>query len=58
MKRKKIMTPNKSHQSDKPSSGGAHPPRIPNAETRAAMDELRDGKGVKFKDVSELFKSI
>ncbi|HAL83153.1 MAG TPA: hypothetical protein DCO83_13755 [Mucilaginibacter sp.] len=31
---------------------------IPNAETIAAMDELKAGKGKKFKNVDELFNSI
>ena len=31
---------------------------VPNAETIAAMDELRTGKGKKFKDVKALFDSI
>jgi len=31
---------------------------IPNAETIAAMDELKAGKGKKFKNVEELFNSI
>ncbi len=31
---------------------------IPNAETIAAMDELKAGKGKKFRNVEELFKSI
>ena len=31
---------------------------IPNAETTAAMDELKAGKGKKFDSVDELFKSI
>ena len=30
----------------------------PNKETIAAMDELKMGKGVKFQNVEELFKSI
>lgn len=30
----------------------------PNAETIAAMNELKAGKGKKFKSVDELFKSI
>lgn len=30
----------------------------PNAETRAAMDELKAGKGKKFKSVEDLFKSV
>ena len=30
----------------------------PNADTIAAMDELKAGKGKKFKSVEELFKSI
>ncbi|MFS2189446.1 hypothetical protein ACCC92_22410 [Mucilaginibacter sp. Mucisp84] len=32
--------------------------KTPNAETIAAMDELKAGKGKKFKRVDELFKSI
>jgi hypothetical protein len=32
--------------------------KIPNVETIAAMDELKAGKGRKFKNVEELFKSI
>lgn len=32
--------------------------KTPNAETIAAMDELKAGKGKKFKSVDELFKSI
>jgi hypothetical protein len=31
---------------------------VPNAETRAAMDELKAGKGKKFKSVEDLFNSI
>jgi len=31
---------------------------IPNAETIAAMDELKAGKGKKFASVDELFNSI
>jgi hypothetical protein len=31
---------------------------IPNADTIAAMDELKAGKGKKFKSVEELFNSI
>jgi hypothetical protein len=31
---------------------------IPNADTIAAMDELKGGKGRKFKNVEELFNSI
>ena len=31
---------------------------IPNADTIAAMDELKAGKGKKFKSVEDLFKSI
>ncbi len=31
---------------------------IPNADTIAAMDELKAGKGKKFKNVEELFSSI
>ncbi|MDB5088714.1 MAG: hypothetical protein JWR09_2708 [Mucilaginibacter sp.] len=30
----------------------------PNADTKAAMDELKAGKGKTFKSVEELFKSI
>ena len=30
----------------------------PNAKTIAAMDELKAGKGKRFKDVDELFNSI
>lgn len=30
----------------------------PNADTIAAMDELKAGKGTKFKSVEDLFKSI
>jgi antitoxin component of RelBE/YafQ-DinJ toxin-antitoxin module len=30
----------------------------PNADTIAAMDELKSGKGKKFKNVEELFNSI
>ncbi len=32
--------------------------KTPNAETIAAMDELKAGKGKKFKSVDELFKNI
>lgn len=32
--------------------------KIPNAATIAAMDELKQGKGKKFKSVEALFKSI
>jgi len=32
--------------------------KVPNADTIAAMDELKAGKGKKFKNVKELFKSI
>ncbi len=32
--------------------------KVPNADTVAAMDELKAGKGKKFKNVEELFKSI
>ena len=32
--------------------------KVPNADTIAAMDELKAGKGKKFKNVEELFKSI
>lgn len=32
--------------------------KIPNAETVAAMDELKAGKGTKFNSVEELFNSI
>ena len=32
--------------------------KVPNAETAAAMDELKAGKGRKFKNVEELFSSI
>jgi hypothetical protein len=31
---------------------------IPNADTKAAMDELKAGKGKAFKSVEKLFKSI
>lgn len=31
---------------------------MPNADTIAAMDELKAGKGKKFKNVEELFNSI
>jgi len=31
---------------------------IPNADTKAAMDELKAGKGTKFNSVEELFNSI
>jgi hypothetical protein len=31
---------------------------IPNADTIAAMDELKTGKGKKFKNVEDLFNSI
>ena len=31
---------------------------VPNADTIAAMTELRAGKGKKFKSVDELFRSI
>lgn len=31
---------------------------VPNAETIAAMNELKAGKGKKFKTVTELFNSI
>jgi antitoxin component of RelBE/YafQ-DinJ toxin-antitoxin module len=31
---------------------------IPNADTTAAMDELKAGKGKRFKNVEELFSSI
>ncbi len=30
----------------------------PNADTISAMDELKAGKGIKFKSVNELFNSI
>lgn len=30
----------------------------PNADTKAAMDELKAGKGKKFKNVEDLFNSI
>jgi hypothetical protein len=32
--------------------------RVPNKETIRAMKELKSGKGVKFNNVDELFKSI
>jgi len=32
--------------------------KTPNAETIAAMDELKAGKGKKFKNVDDLFNSI
>jgi hypothetical protein len=32
--------------------------KVPNADTIAAMNELKAGKGKKFKNVEELFKSI
>jgi hypothetical protein len=32
--------------------------KTPNVETIAAMDELKAGKGKKFKNVDELFNSI
>lgn len=32
--------------------------KIPNAETIAAIDELKAGRGKKFKNVDELFNSI
>ena len=32
--------------------------KIPNADTIAAMEELKAGKGKKFKNVEDLFKSI
>ena len=32
--------------------------KAPNADTIAAMDELKAGKGKKFKNVEELFKSV
>lgn len=32
--------------------------RLPNADTIAAMEELKAGKGKKFKDVEALFNSI
>jgi signal recognition particle subunit SEC65 len=32
--------------------------KTPNTETIAAMDELKAGKGKKFKNVDDLFKSI
>jgi ribosomal protein L4 len=31
---------------------------MPNADTKAAMDELKEGKGKKFKNVEDLFNSI
>jgi len=31
---------------------------VPNANTLAAMDELKAGKGKKFKNIEDLFKSI
>ncbi|MFD1255329.1 hypothetical protein ACFQ3S_00850 [Mucilaginibacter terrae] len=31
---------------------------VPNAETIAAMEELKAGKGTHFKNVEELFKAI
>jgi len=31
---------------------------IPNADTKVAMDELKAGKGKKFKNVEDLFNSI
>jgi signal recognition particle subunit SEC65 len=31
---------------------------IPNADTKAAMDELKAGQGRKFKSAAELFNSI
>ncbi|SHN36729.1 hypothetical protein [Mucilaginibacter sp. OK098] len=31
---------------------------VANADTKAAMDELKSGKGRQFKSVDELFKSI
>jgi ribosomal protein L4 len=31
---------------------------MPNADTKAAMDELKAGKGKKFKNVEDLFNSI
>jgi antitoxin component of RelBE/YafQ-DinJ toxin-antitoxin module len=32
--------------------------RVPNKETVRAMKELKEGKGLKFNTVDELFKSI
>lgn len=32
--------------------------RVPNEETIIAMKELKEGKGLKFNSVDELFKSI
>lgn len=32
--------------------------RVPNEETIKAMKELKEGKGLKFNSVDELFKSI
>jgi hypothetical protein len=32
--------------------------KTPNADTIAAMDELKAGKGMKFKSVDDLFNSI
>ena len=36
----------------------ANKKNVPNAETIASMDELRAGKGKKFKDAKALFDSI
>lgn len=33
-------------------------PRVPNADTVSAMQELKSGKGKRFESVEELFKSI
>lgn len=32
--------------------------KIPNADTISAMEELKEGKGIKFKSVEALFRSI
>mgnify|MGYP001554808891 CR=1 FL=1 len=32
--------------------------KIPNADTILAMEELKEGKGIKFKSVDALFRSV
>jgi hypothetical protein len=58
MKPIKISTaPEKPHGTDK-HPANTKEENVPNANTLAAMEELKDGKGRKFKSVAHLFKSI
>ena len=57
MKPAKIKTPpEKSPRKEKPTAANIE--NRPNADTLAAMEELKAGKGKKFMSVAELFNSI